>query len=614
MTYRNSLKYCSLIILALAAGGARADEGATDETIVVTASRVPQDVRTVGSSISVITADEINRFQDRFARDALTTTPGLDLAQSGGPGGNGSLFLRGADSYQTMVLIDGVPVDDPSLPEGAFDFGRLLATDIQRIEILRGPQSTLYGGDAVGGVINIITSRKTQGFSVSTLAEGGSFGTSLFSGNVSGGIDKISGYLGVTRYDSTGFPAADVRFGNHLPDGLETTQITGGAHLTATDWLSFDLALRSADSEAGYPGTDFTFNVPVDSPNEARTHQRSGRLSATTSFFDGDLTGVLSIMDSVTRRHTLDYLYGETNFDGERRKAEYVLSGKLVSWLTFVSGLSWEEDLAHTSYDERRGTITRAVFGEFQAQPVENLYLTAGGRVDDHSTFGDFGTYRLTAAYYVEATGSKLHAATGTGFRAPSLFELYDSFSGNPLLQPETSRSWEFGVDQEIGKIATLKATYFDQSISDRIDFNPVTFVSFNSGHTSAQGLEFEADLNPTSSIQIRAIYTYDFTKNLATGAQALRRPRHSGSLIAAWQATDALDLTLKLRIVGPRIDYGGVPLASYATADLGAQYELSPNLTLETRIQNISDTRYEEVYGYGTAGRSVYGGVSLKY
>jgi vitamin B12 transporter len=598
----------------LAAANAMADDIPPAETIVVTASRVPQDIRTVGSSISVITADEIAKFQERFVLDALRTTPGLDAAQSGPPGGNASVFLRGSDSYQTMVLIDGVPVNDDSLPESLFDFDHLLTTDVQRIEVLRGPQSTMYGGDAIGGVINIITNRRSEGLAASGLVEGGSYGTSLVNGSVSGGIDNVSGYVNFTRYGTDGFPAANVLRGNHLPDGLQTTQVTAGGHAAASDWLSFDLALRSADSEAGYAGTDFTTNLPIDSPNEARTHERSGRLSATMSLFDGAFTGTASVMDSITRRHTLDFLYGETTYDGERRKADYVLSGKVVEWLRFVGGLSWQQDRAHTSYDDSRSTITRAVFAELQAEPVENLHLTAGGRVDGHSTFGDFGTYRLTAAYNIDATGTKLHAATGTGFRAPTLYELYDSFSGNPLLKPETSRSWEFGIDQEIEKIAVLKLTYFDQSINDRIDFNPVTFVSFNSGHTTAKGVELEADINPWPTVEVRGVYTYDLTEDLATGAQALRRPRHSGSLIAAWQATDALDLTLKLHIVGPRIDYGGVNLPGYATADLGAEYKITPHITVEGRIQNISDARYEEIYGYGTAGRSVYGGFAVKY
>jgi vitamin B12 transporter len=598
----------------LSVSAARADDGPAQETIVVTASRIPQDIRTVGSSVSVITSQDIAQFQERFVLDALTAVPGLDSAQNGPRGGTASIFMRGADSYQTMVLIDGVPVNDPSGPESAFDFGRLMSADIQRIEVLRGPQSTLYGGDAVGGVVNIITSRKTDGFNASALAEGGSYGTRTFAGNIAGGTEKFGGYLNVTQYNSDGFPAADEKFGNRLADGLNTTQVTGGGHLTPSDWLSIDLALRSADSEAGYAGSNFLLGRPVDAPNESRTHERSGRLAATTSFLDGDLTGVASMTESTTRRNLLDSQFGDSVFDGERRKAEYVESGKILNGLTFVGGLSWQEDLAHTSYDVPHETITRAIFGELQAQPITDLYLTAGGRMDDHSTFGDFDTYRITAAYFIDGIGAKLHGAVGTGFRAPSLYELFDSFSGNPKLQPETSQGWEAGIDQKIGSTLTVKATYFDQKINNRIDFNPVTFVSFNNGHTTAQGVELEADFSPISSVNIRAVYTYDRTKDLATGQELLRRPQNAGSLMAAWQATDALSLTAKLRGVGDRLDSGGHVLAAYATADLGAQYAVTPQLTIEARIINISDTRYEEVYGYGTPRRSAYGGVAFKY
>jgi vitamin B12 transporter len=624
MTSRiKALLLSTIGLIGITGNAAWADENlAADpqnpETIVVTASRLPQDIRTVGSSISVITSDEIDRFQERFLLDALDTTPGLSSAQAGPPGGTASVFLRGADSYQTMVLIDGVPVDDPSGTQSAFDFGRLLATDIQKVEILRGPQSTLYGGDAIGGVINITTARKTDGFAASGFAEGGSYGTRTFAGNVSGGVDNLSGYLNATQYNTTGFPAADARLGGHLPDGLETTAVTGGGHLTAADWLGFDLALRSADSEAGFAGSSFKLGRPIDSPNEARTHERSERLSAVTSFFDGGLTGTLSVMDSTTRRHSLDFVYGPSIFDGERQKAEYVATGKLSEWLTFVAGASWQADLAHTSYDTRHSTTTDAGFGEFQAQPIENLYLTAGGRIDSHSAFGDFETYRVTAAYRIEQTGTKFHAADGTGFRAPSLYELYDTYSGNKLLTPEKSQGWEVGIDQSLasftGLNAMLKATYFDQQINNRIAYSSATFRYFNSGHTMAQGVELEADITPVKSVELRAVYTYDRTKDLSTGLEALRRPLDSGALIAAWQATEALDLTLKLNAVGQRLDSGGHNLSGYAKADIGAQYTPMPHVTLEARIENIADTHYEEIYGYGTPGRSVYGGVALKY
>lgn len=169
-------------------------------------------------------------------------------------------------------------------------------------------------------------------------------------------------------------------------------------------------------------------------------------------------------------------------------------------------------------------------------------------------------------------------------------------------------------IDQQLPWDISIKATYFDQRINNRIAFDPVTFIPFNTGHTTAQGVELEADWDPFPQLGIRAVYTYDYTKDLATGASALRRARHSGSLLVSYDLTDALGLTLKLRLVGPRVDYGGVRLSGYATADVGARYAVTENVMAEFRIQNVTDTGYEEVYGYGTGGRAVYGGVSLKY
>jgi len=602
------------VLLALSASGVSlADESVPQEEIVVTASRVPQSLRTVGSSISVITSEEIDRFQERFVLDALNTTPGLSSVRAGPPGGTGTVFLRGADNFQTMVLIDGVPVNDNSAPQSLFDFGRLLSADIDRIEVLRGPQSTLYGGDAVGGVVNVITKKSSPGLHASGLAEGGSFGTRTFAGSVSGGVEGATAYLNVSQYNTDGFPAADERFGNHMADGLETTAVTAGGHLAPTEWLAFDLALRSADSEAGYANGFGPAGRPSDEPNEARTRERSGRLAATTNFFDGGFSGTLSFADSVTRRHSLDFQFGESTFTGERRKAEYLATGKPLDWLSLVGGLSWQQDRAHSVFDAERTTITRAAFGEIQAEPLPDLFLTAGGRIDDHSAFGPFRTYRVTAAYLLGETGTKLHAAVGTGFRAPSLFELYDAFSGNAKLRPEESRGWEAGVDQDVAGV-TLKATFFNQRTDNRIDFDFTTFRYFNVGHARSRGVEFEADAQPLPELTIRGVYTYDLAQNLDTGSRLLRRPMHSVSLMAAWQATDALDLTLKLRGVGSRIDTGGHVLTGYATADIGAQYAVTQNLTVEARIENISDTRYEEVYGYGVAGRAVYGGLSVRY
>ncbi|HLG86096.1 MAG TPA: TonB-dependent receptor [Alphaproteobacteria bacterium] len=601
----------------LAAGGALAQDSASQnarlEEIVVTASRVPQDARTVGSSVSVITGQEISQLQERFVLDALTTTPGLDAAMNGGPGGVGSVFIRGADSYQTMVLIDGVPVDDPSGPQSAYNFGRLLATDIDRIEILRGPQSTLYGGDAIGGVINIITDHGRPGFNASGLMEFGSFASHTFSGSVSGGTEQATGYINVSQYNTDGFPAADERFGNHVKDGLEETQATAGGHLAPTEWLALDLALRSADSEGGYPNSFGPNGMPADEPNEARNRERSGRLALSTNLIDGAFTQSLAFMDSIIHRNQIDFEFGSDTFSGERRKAEYLATGKPLDWLSLLGGLSWQQDRAHSVFDSERTAVTRALFGELQAHPISGLYLTAGGRIDDHSAFGPFRTYRVTGAYLIDETGTKLHAAVGTGFRAPSLFELYDGFSGNSFLKPETSRGWEFGVDQTIFDGVTLKATYFNQRIENRIDFDEATFVYFNEGHTKAQGVEMEVDVQPLQSLTLRAVYTYDLENALDSGVQIVRRPRNSASLIAAWQATDPLLLTLKVHAVGSRRDADHA-LAGYVTADIGAEYQLLPYLTLQGRIENISDTHYEEVFGYGTEGRAVFGGVTMKY
>ena len=583
------------------------------DTIEVTASRIPQNLDTVGSSVSVITQDEIDRYQERFALDALTTTAGLDLARQAGPGGVAGVFLRGADQYQTMVLIDGVQVNDTSATQSAFDFGRLVATDIQRIEVLRGPQSTLYGGDAVGGVINIITKQPTNGVAASGLVEFGSFGAQTYAARLAGGGPDAGGYISVTRYGADGFPAADERFGNHMNDGLISTQASAGGHWSPIDWLALELALRSADSEAGFPNQFGAFGRPADEPNEARTHERLGRLSATTNFFDGAFTGTASFEESLTRRHSLDFTYGETDFNGERRKAEYVASGKVNDWLSLVGGLAWQEDLAHTSYDPAHETTTRAVYGELQLQPIEKF--ASDGRRSRRRSLDLRGLRDLSCdrglSYSVDR--DLFARRDRTGFRAPSLYELYDTYSGNRALRPETSRGWEAGIDQNIGADAKLTLTWFNQRVDNRIDYAyPAGY--FNAGHTRSRGLEIGGDYRPFEALSLRAAYTYDQAETLDTGAPALRRPRHSASLMGDWTVTDALDVTVKLRAVSKRFDVGNAVMSGYGLADIGARYKLPAGFTIEGRIENLTDARYEEVYGYGEAGRAVYGGVTYSY
>lgn len=589
---------------------ALADE--THGEMVVTANRVETESDKIGSAVTVITAEQIDRSQRKTVAELLRDVPGVAVSQTGGTGRSTAIRIRGAEAYHTKLIVDGIDLSDPSQAQPSYDFGNLMSADIERIEVVRGPQSLLYGGDAMGGII-AITTRKGQGKPrVTANAEIGSAHTYSVGSSVSGAQDRVSYAMGVNHFQTDGISAASKRTGNDENDPYRNDSITARLGIRLTDIWDVEASGRYMRAKVDYD--DWTTRAADDS-DSMRSIERSGRLATNLSLFHGRLRNTLAYSLAESER---DIDNGRTFwngrysfFDGETQKLEYQGTAKLApDNHTIVFGAETKRD-ATTQSGLDRDVTDNGYFADYQFSPLDSLFLTVGGRIDDHETFGTHDTYRSTAAYLVDATATRLHGSYGTGFRAPSLYELYSpplwGGRGNPDLKPETSRGWDMGVEQTLlnGR-ATVDVTWFDNRIKNKIVWgNPYT----NVGSASAKGAETSARLSLRDDLRLNASYTYTESRDNSNGWSLARRPKHQGSLGAAWDATEALTLDGAMRAVGRQRD-GEQYLGGFVTFDMMASYQLTEWAKVYGRVENLLDKQYEEVDTYGTPGRMVFVGV----
>lgn len=584
------------------------------DDLVVTANRVETEAEKLGSSVTVITAADIERQQARTVAEVLRTVPGLSLSNTGGTGRDTAIRIRGAEAYHTKLMVDGVDLSDPSRTQPSYDFGHLLATDIERIEVVRGPQSLLYGGDAVGGVINIITKQAQGAPKVSAMAEAGSLHTYTGAASVSGSQDRLSYAINASRFETDGISAADSRNGNSERDPYWNNSLTAKLGLRLTETWNVEASGRYMRSHVDYD--DWTTQA-VDDTDSMRQTERSGRIATNVSLFNGRLKNMLAYSVAETERDidNGNLYWGDrfTSFDGESQKLEYQGTAKLATNHTLVFGAETKEE-STTQSDLAADVANNGYYADYQFSPLHSLYLTVGGRIDDHQSYGTHTTGRTTAAYLVDATATRLHGSYGTGFRAPSLYELYHPTYGNRDLSPEESRGWDTGVEQTFlnGK-AMLDVTWFDNRIQDLIQWQSAGYTNIAS--TRAQGLEATGHWTLTEQWRLTGGYTYTESRNNMTGQILARRPKHQGSLGLAWTPLDQLHTEATLRMVGDQYDSAtGRTLGGFATADLRVGYDLTEAVELFGRVENLADKSYQEVDSYGSLGRMGFVGVKATF
>lgn len=592
---------------------------------VVTANRAATPLSEVGAAVTVFRQADLERRQSRFVADLLREVPGVSISQTGALGGFSSLRIRGASGFNTLVLIDGVEVSDPSGPQTEFDFAHLLASEVESIEVLRGSQSTLYGGDAVGGVVNIVTRRGQGPVRQRAHAEVGGFKSARFGYGASGGFTGGGFALQFDRLVSSGFSAADERNGNIEDDHARNSSVTGSVDLDVADNLGLTASFRSVDVKNefdGFPPPTFTLR---DDDLRSEVTQRSGRLAGTLSLMDGRLVNLLGVGYAINTRD--NFRAGVPNFfaDGRRLKFDYQGNYTLDTDNRFVFGAESEREGLETDTRSDTDVSIAGVYTQYQFRPWQPLTLTLGGRLDSHETFGEYDTYRATAAYRTPLAGLRLRGSYGTGFRAPSLFELFAAPFGNASLQPETSRSWDAGVDYRFaGDAVELSLGYFDLRIEDRIAFlgGPGPNYFQVPGRTNSDGIEASLRWQPLPALAFLASYTYIETRDSSDGSRLARVPRHVVTGNANYRFLDGrAGINLNARYVASNADFNFdlfpsplVPLKDYFLAGLALSYSVNQALDARLRLENVFDRDYQEVFGYGVAGRAAYAGVVLRF
>ncbi len=594
--------------------------------IVVTAVGAQQTVDQTGQAITRIDRALIEARQTTSVSELLSTTSGVTVSRNGGPGQPTAVRIRGAEGDQTLVLIDGVRVNDPSAVGGGFDFGNLLTGNIDRIEVLRGPNSVPWGSQAIGGVVNIVTARPMESFDASLTAEYGYSNAKKLVGNVRGGFGPVRASLGGGWFEDDGISA--FKFGTER-DGYRQYAANGRVEIDLSPDVSIDLRGNYADSRVGFDGFPppaFSF---ADTTGYSTTKQAFGYAGINAALFDGAMKNRLAFTISDTRRASFSSATATpSRFKGRSERFEYQGDATVAAGLRAVFGIENET----TRFNNGTTTVSTGVtsgYAQLIANPADALTLTGGVRIDSHRTYGTKATFSANAAWHV-GSGTILRASYGEGFKAPTLFQLFSNF-GNTALKPETAQSYDLGIEQSLVE-GTLKigATLFHRDTTNQIDFfscfgvtAPVCAsrpngVYDNIARTRAQGVETFVELRPSRTLVLNANYTLTDAKNRLTGIDLLRRPRHSVNANIDWTPRDWVRLGASVQTVSDSRDsdfrtFSPTSLDGYTLVGLRAAVSLGQQFEIYGRVDNLTDTVYETVSGYGTAGRNAHVGVRVK-
>ena len=584
-------------------------ETTTMDTVIVEGSRLNQTKTEIGSSVSVITAEDIEELGIDFVIDALAAAPGVTINQNGTFGGSASVRIRGAASQQTLVLIDGIPVNDPSSPGGGFNFARVDTENVERIEVLKGPQSTLWGTDAIGGVVSITTKRPAEGFGGTAFGEYGSFNTFRGGASVENGSDLGDFRLAVTGTSSDGISKADENNGNTEDDHYDalTLSAKGGLNLGGDARLSADVLWT--DAEAAFDG--FVSGAPQsvgDLDNVSETEEVSGNVSLTGSLFDGALDNLLLVGFSEIDRQ--NFSNGAPSFDASGDRMIYRYQGTLE--LNRTNTLAFGAEREETEFNGEETSID-GLFGLYEFHATDALTLTAGLRVDDHSSFGTETTGRAAIAFNPDPQWT-FRASWGQGFKAPTIFQLSGGgfASPNPNLQPETSEAVDVGVDwRSADGSAALSLTVFQADIRDLISYAFTGY--FNEAQVDTQGIELAGRVDLTEWASLSASYGY--TDATDTDGDPLRRlPEHSGDVTLSIDPDGPFSGAVQVRYNGEEQNSATRTVDSWTRVDVTGSYDLNDRIELFGRIENLFDEEYQQIRGYGTPDLSGSIGIRLRY
>jgi vitamin B12 transporter len=579
----------------------------TTTELVVTATRLPTRLDLV-TGARVIDQAELEARQTPFVTDVLSTIPGVGVTQNGAFGGLASIRIRGASPDKTLVLIDGVPAGDPADPNGTFDASQLTTSDLERIEVLNGPQGSLWGSDAIGGVVAFTTRQETG---ARAELEGGSFGT--VRGLVGAGLatDRyaLSASVSGLRTDGISKAAAGTE-----TDPFATATANLGGRAALTDALQLDGRLRYTTSDIaidGFPPPNFTL---ADTPDRNNSHVWSGFARATLDAFG--LTQKLSFSGyDIHRRNISDF---PSAFRAERQVWRWTAEkGGPDDATAVVGGAERQTTAADLSGRPSLDLSTTSVFGVVRHNLTDALTLTGSLRWDDPDRFESRTTGRIAGAAKLGA-GFELTLSAGQGFKVPTISEAVCDFCFAPPvpLRPERAEGYDarLGWTSNDGRL-TAALTGYRLDVRDQISFSAGRYI--NIARTRSTGLEAEADGRLTDALRLKLSYTLTDAKDLATGLALLRVPEHSGSAALFWdQGPWGAALTLRGEASQPDTSLDGfsrITRPGFVTADLAGSYRINDHVSLTARIENLADERYQEVFGYGEPGRAAYVGVRVR-
>ena len=604
----------------------------------------------VGSSVTVVTGAQLRDRQVRTAAEALQSLPGVHVNRNSTPASVTEVRIRGAENNHTLVLIDGVPANDPT--SGAYDFSDLSTADIERIEVIRGAQSVIYGSGAVGGVINIVTRSGRGPARVTIATEVGSFGTRDLAIGASGGSERVWGALSYNARYANGFNVAP--FGSEKDNSrLETFAFRGGVQVIPGLVIDGSLRLsRKAGERDGFDGAPGTLATAVDDASRFTGNVLLGSVRARWETFGGALTHEFRTTYNETKTTDTDMLFPASPFlskyDAVARTHSYLATLKLPgdpAFLTHtVAGLAeWNEEsftpLGDFTDGVRRSRDRFAFAGEWRGTFARQLHLTAGIRHDDNSAFEDFTSWRGTAAWQVPGmapgVGLRPHASIGTGFKAPTFFEQFGSipsfFTPNPNLTPEETSGWDAGIELSLwrGRLV-FDVTYFSAELENKIAPNPgfvPTLINLP-GVSHRDGIEVSAKYRVLPGMTVGATYTYlDATD--PDGTREVRRPPHAGRVDVDAAFADGRGRFHFAAIYNGRRDdlafrVGPTPFDPWTNEIVGldaiwrlstaVSYKIRPDLEVFGRIENLLDDRGQEVFGFAQPGIAAYAGLRLTF
>jgi vitamin B12 transporter len=635
------------------AAGAPADDASLDD-IVIVATRSPTPLSHIGNSVTVIDAPAIQESQASAVADLLAQTPGVVFARNGGVGQLTSVFIRGAGSDETVVLIDGVQITDAWSTAGGYFFDDLLSAGIGRIEILRGAQSTLYGSQAMGGVINIISAEPDGPFGGRFAAEAGSHNTGYLSANIGGKGDALLWQVSADGYGSSGYPAFDRDHGGTRADA---SQIAGGNARIRYDFtptVQFDARAYYSQGRVDTDGFDTPSGSFGDDNEYSKKSHFVGYAGLNVATADRSLVNRLAIHYANSEQREYDpgpryaaAFYANADLEtfygiGHTTREEYQGTWHIGAGWHAVFGVQHEANTIRTdtpAFDYspavlENDTTTNSAYAQLQGEITEGLTLTAGERYDRHSQFGGHSTGQFAAAWAIPGSQTILRASFGQGFKAPSLYQLFSANGvGNAALRPEAATSWDASIEQRaLDGHLQLAATYFHRDSHDLIDFfecpvfmggSPQCVAAVFGGYyanideATAHGVELAATYRPDDALTLSANYTLTATENRSPGSadygdELVRRPHDAANASLSYCWSSRLAATIAGRYVGRTFDdvANQHPLGGYVLTDLRLSWQQSDRLEVYGRINNVAGKHYEMAYQYGTPGREMFVGM----